>query len=129
MPLELGADLGLRLKGPARQRDRRLLILKSEQHRYDITTSDLSGQDIEAHHDKEAEIIARVRDWLNAGRAGERPLPGAAVVQASYATYLKGLPDMIASEGLDPFDRLPHADFLWTVYTALAEVERQTGDY
>jgi hypothetical protein len=26
MPLELGADLGLRLKGPARQRDRRLLV-------------------------------------------------------------------------------------------------------
>ena len=83
MPLELGADLGLRLKGPQRQRDRRLLILETEQHRYDITASDLSGQDIEAHHDSELQIIARVRDWLNAGRPGERPLPGAETIQAS----------------------------------------------
>jgi hypothetical protein len=123
MPLELGADLGLRLKGPPRQRGRRLLILETEKHRYDVTTSDLSGQDIEAHHDNQSDIIARVREWLNAEREGERPLPGSDVIQAGYLAYLNAVPELITADGLDPFDRLPHADFLWTVYAALAEIE------
>ena len=127
MPLELGADLGLRLKGPVKQRDRRLLILEAEKHRYDITTSDLSGQDIEAHHDSESEVIARVRDWLNAGRDGERPLPGAQTIQASYSAFLRMSPAIIAAEGLDALDRLPHADFLWAVRATIANMEKQTA--
>ena len=125
MPLELGADLGLRLRGPARQRDRRLLILESERHRYDITVSDLSGQDIDAHHDNPLEIIARVRDWLNIGWQGDQPLPGGDVIQASYEVYLKIVPRLIAAVGLDPYDRLSHPDYLWTVYAALEEMKGQ----
>jgi hypothetical protein len=125
MPLELGADLGLRLKGPAKQRDRRLLILESQKHRYDVTTSDISGQDIEAHHDREAEIIGRVRDWLNAEHDADAPLPGAAAIHAQYLAYLKIAPTLIASAQLDPYDRLSHADFLWTVYAALEEMKRE----
>jgi hypothetical protein len=37
MPLELGADLALRLKGPAAQRRRRILMLDTEPNRYDQT--------------------------------------------------------------------------------------------
>jgi hypothetical protein len=46
MPLELGADLGLRLAGPALQRQRKTLILDAVSHRYDKTLSDISGIDI-----------------------------------------------------------------------------------
>jgi hypothetical protein len=126
MPLELGADLGLRLKGPVKQRDRRLLILEAEKHRYDITISDLSGQDIEAHHDSEAQIITRVRDWLNAGRNGERPLPGAETIQAGYSAFLRMSPAIIAAEGLDALEYLPHADFLWAVRATIAHMESQS---
>jgi hypothetical protein len=125
MPLELGADLGLRIKGPARQRNRRLLILETQEHRYDITASDLSGQDIEAHHDRDDEVIARVRDWLNAGHDGVKPLPGANAIQADYQNYRLAVPSLIEAESLDPYERLPHPDFLWTVYAALAEMERE----
>jgi hypothetical protein len=45
MPLELGADLGLRLKGGARHRRRRILVLDAVAHRYDQTLSDISGMD------------------------------------------------------------------------------------
>jgi hypothetical protein len=38
MPLELSADLGLRLQGPARQRRRKTLILDTVAHRYDMPT-------------------------------------------------------------------------------------------
>jgi hypothetical protein len=40
MPLELGADLGLRLAGPPLQRRRKTLILDAAAHRYDKTPSE-----------------------------------------------------------------------------------------
>jgi hypothetical protein len=43
MPLELGADLALRLEGSATDRKRRVLVMDAELHRYDQTLSDISG--------------------------------------------------------------------------------------
>lgn len=124
MPLELGADLGLRLAGPARQRDRRILILDTEKHRYDKTLSDISGMDIEAHGDSVDMMIKRVRDWLNANR-GDRPiLPGATAIAEDHATYLTLAPDIIAALRLDPHDTLPHPDYLHVVEQALPIIER-----
>jgi hypothetical protein len=125
MPLELGADLGLRLRGPKKQRDRRVLILEKDPHRYDITASDISGQDIEAHHNSEADIIACVRDWLNVGSS--KPLAGAASIQADYKTYLRIVPAIIKAGQLDSFDKLPHNDFLWTVYEAIEAIQNRAG--
>src|SRR5580658_304144 len=88
MPLELGADLGLRLAGPPLQRRRKSLILDAEAHRYDKTLSDISGMDIEAHANDVRQIIRLVRDWLNANRAAsDPPLPGAAAVNEDHDTY------------------------------------------
>jgi len=125
MPLELGAALGLRIKGPARQRDRRLLILETQAHRYDITVYDLSGQDIAAHHDSEFEMIARVRDWLNAGRDGSAPLPGAAAIRTDHENDRLAVSSLIEAANLDPYPQPSHPDFLWTVYAAIEEMERQ----
>lgn len=124
MPLELGADLGLRLQGPARQRDRKILILDTEHHRYDKTLSDISGMDIEAHGDSIGKVIKRVRDWLNANRAPDTPvLPGAAAIAADHDAYLKIVPDIIAGLRLDAHDDLPHGDYLHVVKLALPLIE------
>lgn len=124
MPLELGADLGLRLQGPVRQRDRKILILDTESHRYDKTLSDISGMDIEAHGDHVGKVIKRVRDWLNANRPSGSPvLPGAAAIAADHEAYLKIVPDIIASLRLDPHDGLPHGDYLHVVKLALPLIE------
>lgn len=124
MPLELGADLGLRLQGPARQRQRKILILDTEHHRYDKTLSDISGMDIEAHGDSIGKVIKRVRDWLNANRAADTPvLPGAAAIAADHDAYLKIVPDIIAGLRLDAHDDLPHGDYLHVVKLALPLIE------
>lgn len=128
MPLELGADLGLRLHGPARQRDRRILVLDTEAHRYDKTLSDISGMDIEAHGDDVDRIIKQVRDWLNANRAaGSAVLPGAKSIAADHAAYLKIVPDIIADLRLDPHDDLPHGDYLYVVELALPRIAAARG--
>jgi hypothetical protein len=99
MPLELGADLGLRLQGSPRQRRRRMLILDSEPHRYDQTLSDISGMDIEAHADQPHKVIRHVRDWLNLNRAEGAPiLPGATAINEDYAACLI-YPDSLTMRG------------------------------
>ena len=124
MPLELGADLGLRLAGPAPQRRRKSLILDTEAHRYDKTLSDISGMDIEAHANDARTIIRLVRDWLNAHRdEGTPPLPGATAINEDYDAYLRIAPDIVASLRLDPHDDLPHGDYLHVVAVALPRIE------
>jgi hypothetical protein len=124
MPLELGADLALRLAGPVRQRRRKTLILDAEAHRYDKTLSDISGMDIEAHANDAREIIRLVRDWLNANREpGASPLPGAAAINDDHDAYLGIANDIVANLRLDPHDDLPHSDYLHVVAVALPRIE------
>jgi hypothetical protein len=125
MPLELGADLGLRLKGPAIQRKRRILVLDAEADRYDQTLSDISGMDIEAHGNEADRLIKAVRNWLNTNRGGSDPLPGASAIVADYAVFHTLLvPDIIARLRLDDFDAIPHADYMYLVRDALPKIEK-----
>lgn len=124
MPLELGADLALRLKGPPIQRRRRTLILDAEAHRYDKTLSDISGQDIAAHRNAVDDMIGCVRDWLNANRRSETPLPGARALCGDYAAYQAVVGDIVVALRLDDPGRMSHADFLYTVTQALLLIGR-----
>ena len=124
MPLELGADLGLRFRGPDRQKDRKTLILDGDPHRYDKTLSDISGMDIKAHNDDAAKVIGRVRDWLNANRGtGAPPLPGARALKEDHEAYLRIAPEIIAELRLDDHDDLDHVDYLEVVRLALPRIE------
>ncbi|HEX4097844.1 MAG TPA: hypothetical protein VHX64_14045 [Caulobacteraceae bacterium] len=124
MPLERGADLGLRLAGAANQRTRRTLVLDAERHRYDVTLSDISGMDIEAHDNDIRRMIGVVRDWLNANRGSRPILPGAAAIAADHAAYLAIAPGIIAALRLDPHNDLPHRDYLNVVEQALPLIEQ-----
>jgi hypothetical protein len=124
MPLELGADLALRFAGSATQRARRTLVLDSEKHRYDVTLSDISGMDIEAHGNDVAQLIKCVRDWLNAHRGDQPILPGAVAIAEDHAAYLSIAPDIIKALRLDAHDQLPHRDYLDVVEQALPLIER-----
>lgn len=123
MPLELGADLALRLKGPALHRRRRILVFDAVPHRYDQTLSDISGMDIEVHGSELVRIVRGVRDWLNSGRVAGPPLPGGAAISADYETFLRGAADLIAALRLDQLEELPHADFMYVVRAALRQLE------
>jgi hypothetical protein len=124
MPLELGADLGLRLAGPAKQRGRKTLVLDAEPHRYDKTLSDISGMDIEAHGNDVTKVIKHVRDWLNAHRGQKTILPGASSIADDYSAYLAIVPGIIEALRLDRHDDLPHRDYLHVVEEALPLLER-----
>jgi hypothetical protein len=129
MPLELGADLGLRLEGPKVQRRRRMLILDAEPHRYDKTLSDISGMDVEVHRNDAKQVIRRVRDWLNAhwNRSWGKGPAGAGAICEDHDAYLKIAPDIIKGLRLDPHDDLPHRDYLKIVEIALPMIAAARG--
>lgn len=124
MPLELGADLGLRMRGPASQKARKTLVLDSLTHQYDKTLSDISGMDVEVHGNAEDQVIKHVRDWLNANHTLGSVLPGSKAITGDYATYKTIATDIITSLRLDPENEMPHGDFLHVVEQALPLIEK-----
>jgi hypothetical protein len=76
MPFELGLDLGCRYYGTARLRSKQCLILEKERYRYQKVLSDISGNDIRAHHNEPEQLVQELRDWLRVA-SGEALLPAA----------------------------------------------------
>jgi len=64
MPFELGLDLGCRQYGKSYHQGKVVLVLETEQYRYQKYISDLAGCDPVAHHDCEEDVIDHVRNWL-----------------------------------------------------------------
>jgi hypothetical protein len=125
MPLELGIDLGLRMRGPKPQRRRKTLILDGVAHRYDKTLSDLSGMDVEIHDGSPGEIIRRIREWLNTNRRpGSVVLPGGSAICDDFKVFQQIAPSIAAGFRLDAFDAVGHVDFLHLVDEALPEIDR-----
>lgn len=91
MPFELGLYLGAIRFGGESQKQKRCLIMDSEQYRYQQAISDISGQDISCHNGSPADAIRCVRDWLSTHI--HRPgLPGAGHIIDRYRRYEVDLP-------------------------------------
>jgi hypothetical protein len=86
MPFELGMDVGCRLFGPDRCRDKRCLVLEAEKYRYRAALSDLSGSDIAVHENKPENVVAEVRHWLN-GHV-KRPAASPSQVWATFNEFV-----------------------------------------
>lgn len=113
MPLELGISLGAQRLGGPRQRIKKLLILEREAHRYDASTSDISGQDIQAHGGHPEQAIKQVRDWLSDNRFPETAqLPGGIALANDYRRVRVEIDRLIAAGRLDPWETMTHRDYL-----------------
>ncbi len=93
MPLELGVFLGAKRFGDGSQKEKRLIILDSDQYRYQQAISDISGQDIECHNGDPADAIRCVRHWLRAV-SRRTTIPGPARINSAYAEYEADLPQI-----------------------------------
>jgi hypothetical protein len=114
MPLELGIHLGARWLGEERHRGKRALVLDSKDHRYDISLSDISGQDIKSHQNSAQHVVRCVRNWLSAHRsAAQPPLPAATVMWEDYQAFKRDMPRKLKKSRLGTLTELTHDDFLW----------------
>lgn len=94
MPLELGMFLGAKRFGRAEQKNKVCLILDTERYRYQKFISDISGQDISAHHGKPEQAIKLVRDWLSNATSKSVRIPGGTAIAQRYVLFRQELPKM-----------------------------------
>lgn len=92
MPLELGLFLGAQEYGAGDQAHKRSLVLDSERYRYQKFCSDIAGQDIRAHEDDPAKLIAAVRAMLSTALDGRARLPGPVCIRDRFAQFDADLP-------------------------------------
>jgi hypothetical protein len=112
MPLELGIDLGCKLFSP-HHRDKSLLILDSERHRFQKYASDISGQDIDHHGGDPCTAVKCIRNWYRA-ESGRSSVPGGDVIYARYEEFRADLPAIRSALRFDQTD-LIFADFSFAI--------------
>jgi hypothetical protein len=94
MPLELGLYLGAQEYGTGVQKEKRSLVLDTEDFRYQKFCSDIAGQDIRAHGNRPAGVIRAVRRMLATAAGGMARIPGEAKIAQRYAQFRAELPQL-----------------------------------
>jgi hypothetical protein len=102
VPLELGLFFGAQEYGSGSQKHKRSLILDTEPYRYQKFCSDIAGQDIRAHGDDPARVIAAARAMLSIALDGRVRLPGEAKIRGRYARFRAELPSICRRIHLRP---------------------------
>lgn len=103
MPLELGVYLGAKRFGEGMQRRKRVLILDTEQYRYQRFISDIAGQDIKAHGGSAAQVIEIVANWLRQ-HTNVTNIPGGAAVAQEFSRFQADLPIILEARSLTAGD-------------------------
>jgi hypothetical protein len=91
MPLELGLFLGAKRYGNKHQKAKSCKILDVDRYRFQQFCSDISGQDISAHHGEAGEAIKAVRNWLGKTRRNVLVPRGSKLVER-YQKFQDELP-------------------------------------
>lgn len=101
MPYELGLDIGCVRYGGARHRNKKVMILETDQYHYQKVLSDISGQDIFSHLDNPEVLVRKVRDWFSNNNLAAA-LPGPSKIWAAYNQFCAHLVVKLESEGYGP---------------------------
>ncbi len=99
MPFECGLFWGCLRYGEKEHSKKRILVLDSEEYRYQKSISDISGQDIKAHSNNPRIAIDKVRSWLNAG-SKRTTIPGGKAIWDHYVLFQKELTPILKRAGI-----------------------------
>lgn len=115
MPLELGLYLGAQRYSPTSHynREKKAIVMDSDQFRYRNFISDLSGQDILGHNNSVGEIIIGVRNFLFTN-SKRNTITGGNFIFDRFNEYLKGLPNFCDTLHWDR-DRLTFIEYVTCV--------------
>lgn len=103
MPFEIGLDLGCRLYNPdLKYRNKKTLILESEQYSYQKALSDLSNSDVRCHKGDPEDLVYDIRSWF--GDITGNEMPGGSIIWDDYNYFLTDLFESMLSEGLKQKD-------------------------
>lgn len=100
--------MGAKRYGGPGQKAKRVLILDTEQYRYQRFISDLAGMDIHEHQADPVRALRETRDWL--ANVSRRALPSADRLVRLRGGFLADLPALAAALEFDP-DQIPYVDY------------------
>lgn len=115
MPLELGLFLGAKQYGNKKQNQKKCMVLDKEPYRYPSFISDISGQDIYAHNNNDAEVVKAVNNWLR-NIYKNIILPGGTEILRRYRDFQSALPDLCSEL------KLTSEELNFNVYSAIIAV-------
>lgn len=105
MPFEIGLDLGCRLYNPDPiYKNKRTLILESEEYSYQKALSDLSNSDVKCHNGDSEELIYQIRNWFCELTDNEDSIQGASIIWDDYNIFNTDLLQEIQNKGLKQKD-------------------------
>lgn len=85
--------------GEGKQKEKRLLVLDSEDFRYRASMSDIAGQDPQVHNNDPRVAVDKVRGWLNS-KSGRTTIPGGKAIWDHYELFQKELPLIAKGAGI-----------------------------
>lgn len=121
MPLELGLFLGAQWLGSPKQKRKSCIVLERDRFRYQAFCSDISGQDISAHHNDPKVAVKLVRNWLRSLRP-DISIPSGSKIWERYEQFSEDLPIYCDSFNLDESE-LTFVDYTTLVAAWLTENE------
>lgn len=95
MPFEFGLFYGALHFGGRHHKKKELLVMDSEEYRYQKTLSDIAGKDPVCHENSPEKVIACVRRFLS-DKIKAVNIPGESFIQEAYQEFKKALPDILA---------------------------------
>ena len=99
MPFECGLYWGCMHYGGKHHANKCILVLDTEQYRYQQSLSDIAGQDIAAHGNQPTTAIHRVRSWLRSS-SHRTNIPGGNAIAERYQRFQADLPNLIRRVGI-----------------------------
>lgn len=110
MPFELGIVFGAKAFGGKSHASKSSLVLDQTEFRYRKFLSDISGQDISAHHNSIRELISLVRNWLSQHRRNVI-LPGDKLIANDFQRFARVFPRICKDAGIRR-ERIRYNDFV-----------------
>lgn len=124
MPLELGLFLGAKRFGNKEQKRKKCLIIDKDKYRFQSYISDISGQDITAHNNKEIDLIKGVRNWVQ--HVSEEIIPSGSVIYKRYELFLRDLPFLCEQYHLDE-NEITFRDRTIILYEWIKKIEKKNN--
>lgn len=94
VPFRLGLFLAAQRFGLREQKTKRSVVLDVDRYRYQVSCTDLAGQDVRAHANDPVRAVAAVRSLLATALGGRARVPGTAAIAARYGEFRAELPEL-----------------------------------
>ena len=118
MPFEYGLFLGAKKYGDNQQKEKIAIVFEADTFSSKKYLSDISGSDLQSHHNKQDELVKKIRDWLHAA-SRRKTIPSFQTIKNDFEEFKNAKLPIMLKENNTTFEHLTFNDYCIFVETAL----------